>query len=104
MGRIDKTHSKIKGFTLIELMTVIGILAVIGTIAVSVITITLRGTKKTDLMETAQQNSDTAMTQMVKKYQIRHQFNYSCNLCSHDDCGFNSHNLCLDASTNNIQL
>ena len=55
-----------KGFTLVELLTVIGVLSVIGTIAVSVITVTLRTTKKTDLIETARQNSDTALTQMVK--------------------------------------
>ena len=66
MGRFYKTQLKTKGFTLIELMTVIGILAVIGTIAVSVITITLRGTKKTDLLETAQQNSDTALPKWLK--------------------------------------
>lgn len=55
-----------RGFTLVELLTVIGVLSVIGTIAVSVITVTLRTTKKTDLIETARQNSDTALTQMVK--------------------------------------
>ncbi len=55
-----------KGFSLIELLTVIGVLAVIGSIVVSVITITLRGTKKTDLLEAARQNGDTALSQMVK--------------------------------------
>ncbi|HWY79696.1 MAG TPA: type II secretion system protein [Candidatus Sulfotelmatobacter sp.] len=55
-----------KGFTLLELLTVIGILSVIGTIAVSVISITLRGAKKTDLLESARQNGDAALSQMVK--------------------------------------
>lgn len=55
-----------KGFTLIELLTVIAILGVIGTIVVAVITMTLRGTKKADLLDTARQNGDTALSQMVK--------------------------------------
>lgn len=55
-----------RGFTLLELLTVIGVLSVIGTIAVSVISVTLRGTKKADLLESARQNSDSALTQMVK--------------------------------------
>ena len=55
-----------KGFTLIELLTVAAILAVLGTIVVSVITVTLRGTKKTDLLEIARQNGDTALSQMVR--------------------------------------
>jgi prepilin-type N-terminal cleavage/methylation domain-containing protein len=54
------------GFTLIELLTVIAILSVIGGIAVSVIMITLRTTKKTDLLETARENGGSALTQMVK--------------------------------------
>ncbi len=45
---------------------VIGILSVIGTIAVSIITITLRGAKKTDLLNFANQNGDGALSQMVK--------------------------------------
>ena len=55
-----------EGFTLIELLTVIGILSIIGTIAVSVITISLQGSKKSDLLETARQNGDTSLSQMVR--------------------------------------
>lgn len=55
-----------KGFTLIELITVIAILGVIATIVVGVITITLRGTKKSDLLDSARQNGDTALSQIVK--------------------------------------
>ncbi len=61
----NKRYNK-KGFTLIELLTVISIMGVIGAIVVSVITITLRGSAKTDLMEYARQNSDAALSQMVK--------------------------------------
>jgi len=62
----DNREVNRKGFTLIEILTVIGILGVIGAITTGVITITLRGTKKSDLMEVARQESDTALTQMVK--------------------------------------
>jgi len=55
-----------RGFTLVEILTVISILAVIGSITVGVITITLRGAKKSDVLEVARQESDTALTQMIK--------------------------------------
>jgi prepilin-type N-terminal cleavage/methylation domain-containing protein len=57
---------KNKGFTLIEILMVIGLLSIIGTIAVTVITITLRSAKKTDLLNFANQNGDAALSQMVK--------------------------------------
>src|SRR5882672_8881209 len=57
---------KKNGFTLIELLTVVGILTAIGSIAVSVITVTLRGTRKTDLLESARQNGGAALSQIVK--------------------------------------
>ena len=59
-----------KGYTLFELLTVIGILSVVGALVVSIIFVSLRGAKKSDLIETLRQNGDTAMTQMVK--QIRY--------------------------------
>jgi prepilin-type N-terminal cleavage/methylation domain-containing protein len=59
-----------KGYTLLELLTVIGILSVIGGIVVSIVFISLRGAKKSDLVEGLRQNGDTAMTQMIK--QIRY--------------------------------
>ncbi|MGI8420492.1 MAG: type II secretion system protein [Candidatus Levyibacteriota bacterium] len=55
-----------KGFTLIELLTVLTILGVIGTIVVAIVTMTLRGSKKSDMLENARQNGDTALSQMVK--------------------------------------
>jgi len=55
-----------KGFTLIEMLTVIGILSVIGSIAVSVVTITLRETKKTDLIESARQSGDNTLSQIAR--------------------------------------
>lgn len=61
-----KQFAKQKGFTLIELLTVLTILGVIGTIVVAVITMTLRGTKKSDLLEVGRQNGDTALSQIVK--------------------------------------
>lgn len=61
-----KKKLNLRGFTLIELLTVIGILSIIGAIVVSVLSLTLRGTKKSDLLEVARQNGDTALSQMVK--------------------------------------
>lgn len=67
MKKISNTNfQNAKGFTLIEILTSITILAFIGAITVGVITITLRTTKKSDLMEVARQDSDSALTQMVK--------------------------------------
>jgi prepilin-type N-terminal cleavage/methylation domain-containing protein len=63
--RLFRRFSIFGGFTLIELLTVIGILTVIGTIAVGVITVTLRGTRKTDLLEFARQDGSSALSQMV---------------------------------------
>ena len=71
---------KIKGFTLIEILTTIGLLTIIGSIAVSVISLTLRGTKKSDLLQAARQNGDVALSQMVKN--IR----YASNLNSPASC------------------
>lgn len=55
-----------KGFTLMELLTVIGILSIVGIICVSVVSLTLRTTKKTDLLEYARINGDNALTEMVR--------------------------------------
>jgi prepilin-type N-terminal cleavage/methylation domain-containing protein len=62
----SRNDDKFRGFTLIELLTVIAILSVIGGIVVSVLTVTLRGTKKADQLEVARQNGDTALSQIVK--------------------------------------
>lgn len=55
-----------RGYTLIELLTVIGILSVIGVIVVSVVFISLRGSQKSDKLETVRQGGDTALSQMVR--------------------------------------
>ena len=52
-----------RGYTLIELLTVIGILSVI---VVSVVFISLRGSQKSDKLETVRQGGDTALSQMVR--------------------------------------
>lgn len=72
----NSPHATHKGFTLIEILTVISILVVIGTICVSIITITFRGTKKTDLLNFARQNGDSALSQMVKSIRFASSLNY----------------------------
>ena len=67
--------NKSRGFTLIELLTVVTILGVIGTIVIAVITLTLRGTKKTDLLELGRQNGDTALSQIVKNIRYAQSLN-----------------------------
>src|SRR6267154_766889 len=57
---------KSRGFTLIELLTVVGIVSIIGTIVVAILSVTLRATKKSDLLESARQNGDVALSQMVR--------------------------------------
>src|SRR6476620_10997524 len=49
------------GFTLIELL-----IAVVGTIAVSVLSFTLRGSKKSDSIEVIRQSGDAALSKMVR--------------------------------------
>ena len=70
-----------KGFTLMELLTVISILSVIGVICVSIITITFRTTKKTDLLNYARQNGDTALSEMVRSIRFAASLNApaTCN-------------------------
>lgn len=57
---------KNKGFTLIELLIVIGIFAFLGTITLSVLFVTLRESKKTEVSATIRQNGDFALTQMLR--------------------------------------
>lgn len=59
-------QQRLRGYTLIELLTVIGILSVISSIVLSVVFMSLTGSKKSDTVETLRQNGDTALTQMVK--------------------------------------
>lgn len=73
-----KKFSISKGFTLVELLTVIGILTVIGSIAVGVITTTLRGTRKTDLLELGRQEGGSALSQMVNSIRFAESLNSTC--------------------------
>lgn len=62
----NSLFSNHEGFTLIELLTVIGIMGTLGTIVVLILSVTLRGTRKSDLLETARQNGDVALSQMIR--------------------------------------
>lgn len=54
------------GFTLIELLVVIGVLIVIGTVSAQIVTSSLRGTNKTNLIESIRQNGNYTISQMGK--------------------------------------
>lgn len=58
------------GFTLVELLLAFGIIAVIGTIVLSILFLTLRVSKKSDVLIGLKQSGNTAMSQIVK--QIRY--------------------------------
>lgn len=58
-----------------EIVTVISILSVIGAIVVSIMTITLRTSKKADLLESASQSGDTALSQIVKNIRYAQSLN-----------------------------
>jgi len=59
-----------KGFTLIELLVVAGVFVSVSTIILSIFVISLRGSRKSELLLTMKQNGNFAMSQMVK--QIRY--------------------------------
>ncbi len=54
------------GFTLIELLLAIAIFAVIGTVSLSILFMTLRAGKKSDLLIVLKQSGSAAMSQVVK--------------------------------------
>lgn len=55
-----------RGFTLIELLVVIAILGFVGSIVAGVITLSLRGTNKTNTIENLRQSGNYTISQMSK--------------------------------------
>jgi len=70
-----RTH----GFTLIEILIVFGILAATATVILSIIFVTLRVSKKSDLLLTIKQNGDNAMSQMVKGVRYAKSLDSACS-------------------------
>ncbi|GEM_PF-867758 len=62
----NKSGSTPKAFTLIELLASVSVLAVIGTAIFGVFLVTLRGSKKANLLAVVRQNGTSAMSQMVR--------------------------------------
>ncbi len=56
---------KNKGFTLIELVITIALFAVIGGVMSSILFVTLRGSSKSDALETVSRSGDVALTQIA---------------------------------------
>jgi prepilin-type N-terminal cleavage/methylation domain-containing protein len=72
---LNSHFSTPRGFTLIELLTVIGIFAIIGTLAVSILSLTLRGTKKSDLLVAVRGSGNTTLSQIVKNIRYAKRLN-----------------------------
>lgn len=71
MIKIFKNH---KGFTLVELLVVVTVLITVGIVSVQIITSSLRGTNKTNLIDTVRQNGNYAISQMAKAIQYSEEF------------------------------
>jgi len=62
-----KNYKKTRGgYTLIEVLVSISVFTVICTIILSILSISFRGSKKSELLNNLKQNGNTALTQMVK--------------------------------------
>ncbi len=60
------TMKKIKGFSLIELLIAAAVFSTIGVITLSILFVTLRLSKKADLLIVLKQNGNAALSQVVK--------------------------------------
>lgn len=58
---------RMRGFTVIEMLVAVGIISIVGTIIISILYISLRGTKKADLVVVAKDNGDLALSQMIRQ-------------------------------------
>ncbi len=54
------------GFTLIEVLVVMGVFVTVSGIILSILFVSLRGSRKSDLIVSVRQNGDVAMSQMVR--------------------------------------
>lgn len=63
-----------KGFTLIEFLTVTVVIASIGLVVVGILTSSLRGTNKTNIVNTVRQNGNQAVSQMTRMIEYAKSF------------------------------
>jgi prepilin-type N-terminal cleavage/methylation domain-containing protein len=63
---LPSTVSLQKGFTLLEVLVVLVIFLTVGGTVVSVLSIALRGAKKTDVVMSVKQNGDFALNEMIR--------------------------------------
>lgn len=71
-----------RGFTLIEILVALSIVAVIGSITVSILFMTLRAGKKSDVLIGLKQNGNTAMAQIVKNIRYAKSLDYPTSCVS----------------------
>lgn len=68
-----------RGYTLIELISVITVFAIVGIIVVSITAFTLRGSKKSDLVENVRLSGNAVLSQMVRFIRYAESIDYpSC--------------------------
>lgn len=65
--RSARDDGHIRGFTLVEVLVVISLIGIIGTLVVAVLSITLRGSQKADVIAVTRQNGNLALSQMTKQ-------------------------------------
>lgn len=73
-SRLYNNHKSQKGFTLIEFLTVTVVIASIGLVIVGILTSALRGTNKTNVVNTVRQNGNQAIIQMTRTIEYAKSF------------------------------
>lgn len=62
----NRKCEKASGFTLIEVLVVLGVFVVISTVIVSILFVSLRGSKKSDVLVTTRENGYSALSKMAR--------------------------------------
>ncbi|MCL6096140.1 MAG: type II secretion system GspH family protein [Patescibacteria group bacterium] len=71
----DKNQKSQGGYTLVELLAVMSIVIVVGVIAAGILTSSLRGGSKSNVLDNVRQNGNSAITQISKMITYSQNFN-----------------------------
>lgn len=72
---ITKLRITEKGFTLVELLASIAVLVAVGSVIAGIITASLRGTNKTNVIENIRENGNYALSQISRSIEYARVFN-----------------------------